>query len=79
MSAKFIAVYPVVTQHLWTSADVRKGIVGSIPTLASIFFKETKKPAHPATKKPVLSPDENVFAMLGGYLFRRGSRFKIKT
>jgi len=30
-------------------------------------------------KKPVLSPDENVFAMLGGYLFRRGSRFKIKT
>ena len=51
--------------------------VGSIPTLASIFLKKTKKPAHPATKKPVLSPDENVFAMLGGYLFRRGSRFKM--
>ena len=35
MSAKFIAVYPVVTQHPWTSADVRNGVVGSIPTLAS--------------------------------------------
>jgi len=35
MSAKFIDVYPVVTQHQWTSANVRKVIVGSIPTLAS--------------------------------------------
>jgi len=53
--------------------------VGSIPTLASNFFKKTEKPAHPAAKNPVLSPDESVFAMVGGYLFRRGSRFKIMT
>jgi len=47
MSAKFIDVYPVVTQHQWTSANVRKVIVGSIPTLASKFLrlslKESKK------------------------------------
>ena len=35
MSAKFIAVYPVVTQHPWTSVDIRNEVVGSIPTLAS--------------------------------------------
>jgi len=48
MSAKFIAVYPVVTQHPWTSADVRNGVVGSIPTLASkilrLSLQGSKKP-----------------------------------
>ena len=39
MSAKFIAVYPVVTQHPWTSVDIRNEVVGSIPTLASKISK----------------------------------------
>jgi hypothetical protein len=41
------------------------------------FFKKTEKLAHPGAKNPVLSPDEDVFAMVGGYLFRRGKRFKM--
>ena len=45
MSAKFLAVYPVVRQHPWTLVDIGKGVVGSIPTLASKisdFFARTK-------------------------------------
>lgn len=59
MSAKFIDVYPVVTQHPWTSADVRKVYEGSIPSSRIIYVAKIHlnwvrlAPAYP----PLAHPD----------------------